>query len=187
MNWIQQLDQNLEKWQKAFQEAKPQEWNFTGEDGEWSANTCLDHIITSNATYFPILEAVLNGTYKGGFWTKLKFLAKPMGKMLIKAIDPANKKKNRTFKVFEPQSKAKGEELIKQLAENHSRLKPLIQQVLSKGLEDTIIASPASNKVVYPLKDAFTIIVLHEGRHLNQAQTSITTFRMMMALFGDKL
>lgn len=185
MNWIQALDQNLSNWQAAFNEAKPQEWYFTGESGEWSANTCLDHIITSNETYFQILEAVLKGTYNGGFWTKLKFMAKPMGRMLKKSIDPANQKKNKTFKVFEPTGKAKGEDLIQKLAENHERLKPLIQKVLNKKLEGTIIASPASNMVVYSLEDAFSIIVLHEQRHLFQAKTSIQTFRLMMALMGN--
>src|SRR5687768_3477918 len=68
----------------------------------WSVAQCFDHLITSNKGYLPIIDDVLKGQKKSSIWQKLPFFPGLWGKMLIKSLDPAQTRKMKAPKRFQP-------------------------------------------------------------------------------------
>ena len=63
---------------------------------------CFDHLITSNSGYLPIIDDVLKGQKKSSVWQKLPLLPGLWGQILIKSLDPAQTRKMKAPKRFQP-------------------------------------------------------------------------------------
>jgi DinB family protein len=68
----------------------------------WSVAQCFVHLIESNKGYLPIIESVRRGTKKTRFRERLPMLPGLAGRLLIKSLDPANTRKMKAPKAFEP-------------------------------------------------------------------------------------
>lgn len=136
----------------------------------WSMAQILDHLIVINNTYEPILQSLHQGTFRPPFHAKIPFIVSFFGNLILKGVRPENKKKTKTFPMWEP-SKTEIPENIWELFSKHQELlKSWIaesQDLIKKGV---VIHSPASKIIVYTLEKAFDIIVAHEERHLEQAR-----------------
>jgi hypothetical protein len=136
----------------------------------WSVGQCFDHLITTNSEYFAELEDVAAGRQKPNFWTKVPFLPGFFGNFLLKAVAPENPKKNKAPKPFRPSQSEIDANIISEFVEHQKKVKALLQNCEKLDLEKTVITSPVAKFVVYNLKDAFNILVLHERRHFQQAE-----------------
>ena len=90
--------------------------------------------------------------------------------MILKAVDPENQKKYKTFKVFEPSSSDFPRSVLDDFLNNQKQLVGLIHQL--DGYEDhhkIRINSPVSNMIALTLDTAINILWKHEIRHLMQA------------------
>jgi hypothetical protein len=144
--------------------------NLKPSSDSWSIAQCLDHLITTNKTYFPQIEAIISGRFKKTFYRRLPLLPKLFGKILIKTVSPDTERKTKTAKVFYPGSSELPGSIVKDFTSHNNLLIELIQKTYGLNTEKIIISSPVSPSIVYSLKDAFIILTLHEERHLNQAK-----------------
>lgn len=144
--------------------------NWQPSASQWSIAQCLDHIITSNETYFPVFEAIIDGNYSPKLLEKIPLLPEWWGKLLIKSLDPANTKKSKTFPVFQPRQSDIPLTIVEDFAAHNAELIQYFEKLDAVSLHQIIITSPAANFVTYSLRDTVYILTNHEERHVLQAK-----------------
>ena len=143
--------------------------NWKPHPEKWSIGQCLDHIITTNSTYFPVFESVVHRKYMPGLWVRMSPFSNYFGNLLARTLGPERKKAYRSPKVFRP-SQASILPEITTVFESHNReLIARVNKIIELELEDVVIHSPASYFVTYTIFHAIAIIARHEERHLKQA------------------
>ena len=136
----------------------------------WSVAQCFDHLINTNASYFPVFESVASGTFDQTFVQKLPGVHKMWGKLLIKSLDPKTTRKLKAPKRFEPASSDLSGSIIDDFVKNQNRVVDSMDKAKNLEVGRIIISSPAAAMITYSLLDAFRIIAVHEQRHFQQAQ-----------------
>ncbi len=169
-NWIAQINETTTIFQASFGTLTEKELNWKPNPATWSIAQNIDHLITINQTYFPILMALKTEKYQPHFMTKIGFLTSFLGNMLLKAVEPTNKKKIKTFPIWEPATSQISGDILARFAKHQGQLKQEITAAKVFVEKGTVISSPANKYIVYKLATAFDIMVMHEKRHLEQAK-----------------
>ncbi len=143
--------------------------NWKPSSDRWSVAQCFDHLITSNAAYFPVVEGVLAGK-KRTFWERMPVLPGLAGKMLIKALDPESTRKVKAPKKFQPAQSDIRASVIDDFVSQQGQIVEKMKATEQLDLERIIITSPVASAITYSLMDAYRIIVVHEQRHFQQAK-----------------
>ena len=135
----------------------------------WSVGECLDHLITTNRSYFAQLTAMSKGDKYESFWEKLPFLHDFWGKMLLKTVSEKVEKKAKSPQAFQPTRSTVPHNILEEYAKNHAELIALIVGTDQIDHERAMLTSPAASFVTYSLKNAVEILLTHEKRHFQQA------------------
>ena len=143
--------------------------NWKPSSDRWSVGQCFDHLITSHAGYFPVVDNVLAGK-KPRFWERMPVLPRLAGKLLIKSLDPASARKVKAPKKFQPAQSDIRPSVIDDFVAQQGRIVEKMRATEHLDLENIVITSPVASVVTYSLMDAYRIIVVHEKRHFRQAQ-----------------
>lgn len=153
--------------QKAFGHLNDTQLNIKPDQNTWSIAQNIDHLITINSSYFPTLREVRNGNYKPPFIAKIGFIPKMLGNAMLKSVQPQNKKKIKTFEIWEPNKGKKITHILNTFTLHQDELKQEIKD--SENILESVISSPANRNIVYTVEKAFEILIAHEKRHLLQA------------------
>lgn len=170
MNWISQIDQTTVDFLHTFSSLDTRALNWKPNAHTWSIAQNIDHLIVINETYFPTFRALKEGTYKAPFLSKISFIPPFMGKTVLNSVHPNQKKKMKTFRVWEPRNTPLQKAVLKRFKDHQEELKEHIENLIPLLNQKPVIASPANRNIVYPLDTAFDIIATHERRHLEQAK-----------------
>lgn len=142
---------------------------------EWSVGECLAHIIKTNETYYPVIDRILEGKYRPGFWARISPFSKKFGRMLVGMVHPHNAKKSSSPAAFDigtsasPERSAIPGDIVKQFQEHLRQLQDKIGRMKEAELPQTMIASPAAWFITYTMHEALQILVFHTDRHIQQA------------------
>ncbi len=136
----------------------------------WSVGQCLDHLIVLNSSYFEVLTQIESSTYKPSLWASLNPFSKMIGKMLLNALNPENKTKTKTQPVWEPAQSKIPEDIVSRFLSNHEVLMQKLGKLTQVNLGKTMITSPAAGFISYPLSSLCKILIVHEKRHILQAE-----------------
>jgi uncharacterized damage-inducible protein DinB len=154
----------------AFGHLTADQLNWKPNADTWSIGECLDHIITTNRTYYAQLEAISRGDKHVSFWEKLPLFHGMWGRMLIKATAPETKRKAKTTYPFHPTRSTVSPAILDEFAKEQQELISRVEKADNVDHHETIITSPAKTFITYSLHDALVIIFQHEIRHFNQAK-----------------
>ena len=144
--------------------------NWKPSADRWSVAQCLDHLLTSNKGYVPVIESVRSGKKRTRFLERLPVLPGLAGKLLIKSLDPASTRKLKSPKNFEPAQSKISATVIDNFVAQQEQVIEGMKSTSHLDLEKIVITSPALSAITYSLMDAYRIIVVHEQRHLQQAK-----------------
>ena len=167
---VSQADAIAQDAQKVFGGLSKEQLNWKPGAERWSVAQCFDHLISANNGYLPIIDDVVKGQKKSSIWQKLPFFPAILGKLLIKSLDPAQTRKIKAPKRFQPAQSDVSGSIIHDFAAQQERLIEKIKATSNLDLEHIVITSPAASFVTYSLMDAYRIVVVHERRHFQQAQ-----------------
>ena len=137
---------------------------------QWSIGQCLDHLITSNTTYFSMFESLAIGTRKKSFIEGFSLWAKLWGNTLYKQLQPTPTTKMKSPPAFKPSASTIPENIVSKYMDHQVELVELIRRMDWLTHEKVIVTSPASPIITYTLKRNIEILANHEERHLLQAQ-----------------
>lgn len=168
--WTLDIDQITRDFQERFGTLNSEQLNWKPDAETWSIAQNIDHLIVINESYFPVIESIRKGTYKGSFLGRIGFVVRFFGRTVLNAVQPDRKKKIKTFSIWEPAESQIPDGILDRFIKHQSELKIVIedsQDLIEKG---TVISSPANRNLVYKLETAFDIMVTHEQRHLEQSK-----------------
>lgn len=158
------------KVQADFGRLNAQQLNWKPAADQWSIAQCLEHLIKSNEQYFPLLEGVAKGSRKTTFMERLPGLPGFFGKMMLKALDPANTKKLKSPASFAPAASQLPATIVADFVRHQQQLIRLVQATSHVDHARTVVSSPVSGLITFRLQDAVRILVVHEERHFMQAK-----------------
>lgn len=137
----------------------------------WSLGQCLDYLTVSNMQYFPALQKIAERKYKMTFWERWNPLSTLFGRMLVQQLQEKVTKKVKASKVFRPDER-KIDPGIPERFQKH--LDTLLECMgayadADVNMDRVHITSPVSKFITYSLRNAITVLIQHEHRHINQA------------------
>lgn len=140
----------------------------------WSIAECVEHLSVTNKLYFNEMERQFAEKQISCDDFEEIVKHKFFGKMIMKAVDPANAKKTKTFSVFKPEKSSYDKKVIERLINIQKDLINLISISLNLNFNKYVMSSPASKLVKENFSDVLEIIRLHNQRHLIQIKNLIT-------------
>lgn len=170
LHWQVELDAVTQHVQRRFGVLTPQALNWKPAATVWSVAQNIDHIRIINTTYFPTFMALLRNQYRTPFMGRIPGVAAWMGRTVLAGVHPENRRKSKTFALWQPSASALSPQVLEEFKEQQEELKGYIGRLAGHAQRGVVIASPASQLVVYPLSMAFDIIVAHAQRHVQQAE-----------------
>lgn len=156
--------------QQAFGHLTADQLNWKPNAETWSVGECIDHLITTNRTYFAQLEAIGRGEKYVSFWEKLPLFHKFWGKTLLKATTEQVAKKGKSPGPFKPVRSTVSPAILEEFAAQQKALIACVEKTDLVDHHTMIISSPAASFITYSLHDGLVIIFQHEKRHFRQAK-----------------
>ena len=157
--------------QDEFGSLSSQQINWKESPSRWSIAECLDHIMTTNRSYFSQFDALAAGNYDPPFWTRLpKSYHLFWSRELSRVMTPLVTRRAQTPKAFAPTLGDHDISILREFTDHQLELQDKLERLPQKPHDMIIIYSPAARFITYPLRDAIEIISNHETRHFNQAQ-----------------
>ncbi len=169
-HWFSRIDATTEQIQGLCGALTADQVNQKPNPDVWSIAQILDHIMTTNQSYFPMLDKLVLGELDLPLHGRLPFLRRFFGRFILNGVSPRREKKIRTFPVWEPATSQLPADIVARFGQHQARLKSRMEDALPPLEQGASIYSPASRMIVYSLADAFEIIVTHEERHLEQVK-----------------
>jgi hypothetical protein len=158
------------KFENAFGQLSATQLNWKPNPETWSIGECIDHLITTNRSYFAQLDALARGDKYVSFWEKLPLLHRTWGNMLLKATSEEVKRKAKSPGPFKPTRSAVSVGIVAEFSAQQRELIAKVKKTDTLDHEKTMITSPAASFISYSLHDGCLIIFQHEKRHFNQAK-----------------
>lgn len=166
-----ELEEVTQGTRAAFANLSRDQLNWKPMADSWSIAQCLDHLITINSLYFPLLASMRTGPARPTFWERYSPLSGLLGKLLIKTLSPEYPKKTKTSPKAEPSASEIDDGILDRFSQHQAELIEHVRQIpnsVDRG--GTIVTSPLVRWVTYSLDDCLTILVVHEKRHFQQAK-----------------
>ena len=149
--------------------------NWKPSPESWSVAQCLDHLITTNRSYFKPFDEVINGSKVTRFMERLPILPGLFGNLLIKSLDPEATRKLKAPTAFQASSSALPVTIVDDFVSQQNETIGRMKACQSLPADKIIITSPALGLITYSLMDAFKILLTHERRHVKQAKNVTRT------------
>lgn len=167
---IAELESIVSEVENEFGGMSDEQFNWKPNPKSWSIGQCLDHLVITNKKEIHNIEKAVNGEHTRTFWERAPWLPGFLGRFLIKTIDPANLKKNKAPKSFQPSQSEVDKSIIGVYTSTSESIRGFMKACENEDTEKMIITSPVASFATYSLHDAFKIVVLHDSRHFNQAK-----------------
>ncbi|MFT4648520.1 MAG: hypothetical protein ACI9X4_001745 [Glaciecola sp.] len=166
---LRQSAQLTEQTQTLAAELSEEQLQWRPEGGGWSMAQNLQHLVTTARLYAPglnrqIEKAVRKKPYKGE-----EFEPTWLGGGFAKFVGPEGESKMKAPKKFRPELTPEPGSLDRFLGEQRCG-EGRMQACLDVNLRRWKIHSPAFILMRFTLGDAFTLLIAHGQRHINQAQ-----------------
>jgi uncharacterized damage-inducible protein DinB len=143
--------------------------NWKPAPDSWSIGQCLDHLIVADCLYFPAFKKIAGSNYQMTAWQKWSPFGVLFGRILAYQLQENVKRKVKTAKVFFPSASDVDAGILERFHKHLDTLLECIEAFKEIDLDKTHITSPVSKFITYSLRNAVTILVQHEHRHINQA------------------
>ena len=156
--------------QKFFGRLSVEQINWKPSEKVWSVGQCFEHLIVTNNLYFPNIQKVVDGKHSNNFYSKIPFGVDLIAVLMKNSLNPNQKRKMKTFRIFEPAASEVSETIIEDFAENQRKLIEMVKAVKSFDIHKIKISEPVGAALNLRLGDAFEILAMHEKRHFKQAE-----------------
>ncbi len=164
------LDNITEIVTQRFSQLNAEQLNRKPTPDSWSIAQCLDHLTVTNRSYYPQYDSLISGKPLPNFWKSVPILPGFFGNLLKKSMRPEEKKKFKTQPAFQPALSELPGDIVDKFAESQNELTEKLSKLAFLDLKNEKITSPAATFITYSLDDLLEITVLHEERHLKQAE-----------------
>lgn len=141
---IAEAESVSEKTKSTFGKLSAEQINWKPSAKSWSVGQCFEHLIVTNELYFPNIQKVIGGEHRNNFFSKIPFSVDLIAVLMKNSLNPEQKRKMKTFKIFEPAASSISETIFEDFAENQKRLIAMIKAVRNFDIHKIKIAEPLS-------------------------------------------
>jgi hypothetical protein len=166
---IQRLNEAGERVRQGFSNLSLNQLNWKPDSKSWSIGQCLDHLVISDCSYFPVFKRIISRQYDMSRWERWSPLSGFFGKMLASQLQEKAVKKLNAPAIFTPVESDIDLGILERFYKHLDTLRDCMLGCQPFDLDKTHITSPVAKFVTYNLRHSFTILVQHEHRHINQA------------------
>lgn len=172
--YLDQLHQDVEEVLRAsealFASLTPRQLTWKPGRRKWSILQCFDHMLVTNGMYMErLFEAIQQGKVSHAEAIS-PFKPTWFGKKFIDSMRADSKLKVKTFRIFRPADTPDDLGVKAKFIEQQKSLLELIKLADHCDLNKARLSSPANRLIRFSVGEALTLLVVHEQRHLLQAQ-----------------
>lgn len=165
---VSELEKTAEDVSSSFGSLTPEQLNWKPVAESWSVAQCLDHLILTNKSMEPAIDAKLTGR-ANSFWEKASPFSGFFGRFLKNHLMEDKRKFKAPTKAIVPPSEIDGD-IVERFCEHQRQLAGQMDDIGKLDLERTVVTSPYLRVMTYRLGDALDIMIEHEKRHIRQAK-----------------
>lgn len=172
-------EQNKNLVEQKFLSLQNERLNKKQNSDAWSAAECFQHLLFTNEHYLNHFNEVVSSSQDAN---KIKtfnhsfnhpFKHSLWGKFILYFVKPTTKMKSKTTKLFNPAFSKVDNDVVRKYLEQNSQLTEVISKMKNLDLRNMKMPSPINEKIKYNLGDAIKILVMHDQRHIQQAERAI--------------
>ena len=161
---------------RQFKDLSAEVLNWKPDQTSWSIAQCLEHMIITDNLYLGELDKINDGNYKRTAWHRIPFIPDILGNLLVKTVSPDNKKKVRTFRLFEPTSSNLPQSIINDFLEHLVSMKKIFAKTIKIQDINMVMHSPVNNMITLRIRHVLETLTLHTERHLIQATNVLQAY-----------
>lgn len=153
----------------------------------WSAAECFQHLLFTNASYLKSFKELAETKQIGNVESNsfkhssnhsfpergVSYKHSLWGKFILYFVNPNNKMKSKTTKAFNPSYSKVEHDVVHKYLYQHDEIVSAISKMRNLDLKKLKIPSPINARIKYNFGDAIRIIVLHDQRHIQQAERAV--------------
>ncbi|MBX2822222.1 MAG: DinB family protein [Rhodothermaceae bacterium] len=153
-----------------FSSLTPEQITWKPNKKSWSVLECYDHLLVTNGQYIPRIEGALKKAEQSVEKSVRPFKPSYFGRLFIKSLKPQSRLKIKTFRIFKPKNGPQNLNIPAQFLAQQDELIELIKRADQCDVNSVKFSSPVSRLIRFSLGEGLSVIVVHEQRHLLQAQ-----------------
>ncbi|WP_207436152.1 DinB family protein [Sabulibacter ruber] len=142
--------------------------NFKPHATGWSILECLEHLNRYSRFYLPHVEIALSATATPLTPQEVRYSW--IGKKSLEVVNPNGTKKHKTLKHMNPHNSHLTEGVIDEFLQHQDKLLQLLATAAKADLNKKAIPVEFFRLLKMRLGEALEFLVLHQQRHLQQAQ-----------------
>lgn len=177
---LTQLQQDIEKYLQtvtAFQMLPPKKMLQPPAPGKWSAAQCLEHLNSYGRYYLPAIRQSIREAQQKELTTTKDFTTSWLGNFFTELMTPKGEakaiKKMKAPSNHSPSAELNSDAVIATFIQQQETLLNLLEHAKAVNLRKTKTPISISRLIKLPLGDTFRFLIMHEYRHLLQAQRAL--------------
>lgn len=166
---IQKGEAVKEKAIAAFSLLSLEQLNWEPPKNNWSIHQCLEHLILSDRLRNEKIVIKIRKRFRNDLWGKINPFSNFFGRMLVTQTEEKVHKRVKSPKLFLPPDDIDYDDSLNRYLNHLDAIISTLNDCIEADIDKVYITSPISGIVTYSLRDAMTIIIGHECRHIIQA------------------
>lgn len=146
----------------------------------WSVLECLEHL-NRYSRYYNVALAKALSKASGAFAPEAEVAYSWLGRKSVEMMHPANAKKQTTLKHMNPLGSRLGPEVLAEFDQHQARLLELLATAHTADLSRKAVPVEFFRLLKLRLGEALEFVVVHQQRHVQQAQRVRATLQLKLA------
>lgn len=184
-NLQQQTDQFINKAVSDWQMLPHKQFAYKLTPEQWSANQCLQHLNSYGKYYLPAIEKAIAIAKQKSIKENPVFKSGWLGNYFTNLMQPKDDgtlpKKMKSPKNHQPQNNADSHLVIAEFIEQQEQLLLLMEQACQLDLNNIKVPISIAPFIKLKLGDVFMFLVVHNQRHVLQAERAIQNIMKLAA------
>lgn len=145
-------------------------WTVRAHQHRWSVSECVAHLNITSRVFIPELQRAIAEARLLAAPPAKKYRKDPLGWLFWKIMPPPVRLRAKAPSRFVPEAQSDKGESIREFEQLQEVQVGLLHQANGLPIDRVRVPSPFNRKVTYNLFAAFSILPLHQHRHLWQAE-----------------
>jgi hypothetical protein len=167
------LEKAITQWQMAF----PSKLLQQPAENKWSVSQCLAHLNSYGSYYLPAIEKAIGKAEVNGWSAEEQFTPGLLGEYFTNLMTPDPKgkkiKKMSAPKNHMPAADLNSDNVLCEFIEQQERILKLLEQARNINLEKARVPVSIAKFIKLKLGDTFRFVVMHNYRHVLQAERAL--------------
>ena len=167
-----QVDNHLQQALKNYQNLSNTILLKSSNTGGWSITECLAHLNFYGNYYLPLFEKGLQNSPENAYENTVK--SSWLGRKCIESMNPeTGKKKFRAFKSYIPTANLNAQSTVAEFINQQERILQILKIARTKDIQQIKIPISVAKFLKLNLGDALQFLIVHNERHIQQANRNI--------------